>query len=52
MLSSEIEQKLRPQSTQPESGEGVNARTPAELLDIIEQKGKEIQEALAMLRGV
>jgi len=28
----------------------VNTRTPSELLDIIEQKGKEISEALAVLQ--
>ena len=34
----------------PNRVEEVDTRTPEELLDIIEQKGKEIQEALAMLR--
>ena len=29
----------------------VDTRTPEELLDIIEQKGKEIAEALALLRS-
>jgi type I restriction enzyme M protein len=28
----------------------VDRRTPAELLDLIEQKGKEVAEALAALR--
>ena len=32
--------------------EEVDTRTPGKLLDIIEQKGSEIQEALAMLRGL
>ena len=30
----------------------VDTRTPEELLDIIEQKGKEIAEALAVLRKI
>jgi len=34
----------------PNRKEEVDTRTPEELLDIIEQKGSEIQEALAMLR--
>jgi type I restriction enzyme M protein len=36
----------------PNRKEEVDTRTPEELLDIIEQKGREIQEALAMLRGL
>jgi hypothetical protein len=32
--------------------EVVDTRTPAELLDIIEAKGKGISEALAALRGL
>jgi len=36
----------------PNRKEEVDTRTPEELLDIIEQKGSEIQEALAMLRSL
>ena len=36
----------------PNRQEVVDTRTPEELLDIIEQKGKEIEEALAILRGL
>ena len=36
----------------PNRKEEIDTRTPEELLDIIEQKGSEIQEALAMLRGL
>ena len=34
----------------PNRKEQVDTRTPEDLLDIIEQKGKEVEEALAMLR--
>ena len=34
----------------PNRVEEVDTRTPEELLDIIEQKGSEVQAALAMLR--
>ena len=34
----------------PNRVEEVDTRTPEDLLDIIEQKGSEIQAALAMLR--
>ena len=36
----------------PNRKEEVDTRTPEELLDIIEEKGIEIQEALAMLRSL
>ncbi|MDP6647508.1 MAG: DEAD/DEAH box helicase family protein [Dehalococcoidales bacterium] len=36
----------------PNRKEEVDTRTTEELLDIIEQKGSEIQEALAMLRSL
>jgi hypothetical protein len=36
----------------PNRKEEVDTRTPEELLDIIEEKGGEIQEALAMLRSL
>jgi len=36
----------------PNRVEDVDTRTPEELLDIIEEKGKEIAEALAILRGL
>jgi len=36
----------------PNRKEEVDTRTPEELLGIIEQKGKEIQVALAMLRSL
>ena len=36
----------------PNRKEVVDTRTPGELIDIIEQKGKEIQEALVILRGL
>ena len=36
----------------PNRQEVVDTRTPEELLDIIEQKGKEIEEALSILRGL
>ena len=36
----------------PNRHEVVDTRTPEELLDIIQQKGKEIEEALALLRGL
>ena len=35
----------------PNNQEVVDTRIPEELLSIIEQKGKEIQEALCILRG-
>ena len=36
----------------PNRKEEVDTRTPQELLDIIERKGKEIQDALAILRDI
>jgi len=36
----------------PNRKEEVDTRTPDDLLDIIEQKGKEIEDALAMLRSL
>jgi type I restriction enzyme M protein len=35
----------------PNKKPDIDTRTPEELLDIIEAKGKEIVEALAVLRG-
>ena len=47
----EIEEKNYDlKAVNPNRKEEVDTRTPDELLDIIEAKGKEIQEALAMLR--
>jgi len=47
----EIEEKNYDlKAVNPNRKEVVDTRTPDELLDIIEAKGKEIQEALAMLR--
>ena len=47
----EIEEKNYDlKAVNPNRKEEVDSRTPEELLDIIEQKGREIQEALAMLR--
>ena len=49
----EIEQKNYDlKAVNPNRREVVDTRTPEELLDIIEQKGKEIAEALATLRGL
>ena len=47
----EIEEKNYDlKAVNPNKVEEVDTRTPEELLDIIEQKGKEIQDALADLR--
>jgi type I restriction enzyme M protein len=35
----------------PHARVDVDTRTPAELLDLIEQKGKEVDEAIKKLRG-
>jgi len=35
----------------PNRKEEVDTRTPAELLDLIESKGREVQEAIAALRA-
>ena len=49
----EIEEKNYDlKAVNPNRKEEVDTRTPEELLDIIEEKGKEIQEALALLRGL
>lgn len=51
MSKQEIEEKNYDlKAVNPNKVEEVDTRTPDELLDIIEAKGKEIQEALAMLR--
>ena len=44
-------QELRPQSRQPARQGEEDTRTPEELLDVIEAKGKEVAEALAALRS-
>ena len=49
----EIEEKNYDlKAVNPNKVEEVDTRTPEELLDIIEQKGSEVQEALAMLRNL
>ena len=49
----EIEEKNYDlKAVNPNRVEEVDTRTPEELLDIIDQKGKEIQEALSVLRGL
>ena len=49
----EIEEKNYDlKAVNPNRVEEVDTRTPEELMDIIEAKGKEVQEALAMLRNL
>ena len=39
------------QAVNPNRVEDVDTRTPEDLLDLIEEKGKEVQEILATLRS-
>lgn len=53
MTRAEIEEKNYDlKAVNPNRVEEVDTRTPEELLSIIEQKGDEIQKALAMLRSL
>lgn len=53
VLRADIEGKTYDlKAVNPNRVEEVDTRTPEELLDIIEQKGKEIQQALDILRGL